>query len=71
MNQNFTRARDLLFQQTNGPANWQFLSISFDPEFDRPGVDGNKWKPRDLADAMIEAARSEGLLTQQKAAKTD
>jgi len=134
MNQNFTRARELLFQQTNGPTNWQFLSISFDPEFDRPGVltryaysyrgrntdrwlfaaapanvlsamtpqldfrfaneggsfvhnlrtvvldtkgrlfrqfDGNKWKPRDLADAMIEAARSDDLLTQQKVAKTD
>ena len=38
MNQHFSRARELLTQQTGGPTNWQFLSISFDPEFDRPGV---------------------------------
>jgi protein SCO1/2 len=38
MNQHFSRARELLTQQTDGPTNWQFLSISFDPEFDRPGV---------------------------------
>jgi protein SCO1/2 len=38
MNQHFSRAREILLQQTNGPTNWQFLSISFDPEFDRPGV---------------------------------
>jgi protein SCO1/2 len=38
MNQHFTRARELLLQQPSGPTNWQFLSISFDPEFDKPGV---------------------------------
>jgi protein SCO1/2 len=38
MNQHFNRARDLLLQRSGGPTNWQFLSISFDPEFDRPGV---------------------------------
>lgn len=38
MNQHFNRARDLLLQQSGGPTNWQFLSISFDPEFDKPGV---------------------------------
>lgn len=38
MNQHFSRARDLLVQQPGGPTNWQFLSISFDPEFDKPGV---------------------------------
>jgi len=38
MNQHFSRARELLSQRTGGPTNWQFLSISFDPEFDRPGV---------------------------------
>jgi protein SCO1/2 len=37
MNQHFSRARELL-QRSDGPTNWQFLSISFDPEFDRPGV---------------------------------
>jgi protein SCO1/2 len=38
MNQHFNRARQLLLQRPGGPTNWQFLSISFDPEFDRPGV---------------------------------
>lgn len=38
MNQHFNRARELLIQGLGGPTNWQFLSISFDPEFDRPGV---------------------------------
>jgi protein SCO1/2 len=38
MNQNLNRARQLLLQRLDGPTNWQFLSISFDPEFDKPGV---------------------------------
>ncbi len=38
MNQHFERARSLLLQRSGGPTNWQFLSISFDPEFDQPGV---------------------------------
>jgi protein SCO1/2 len=38
MNQHFSRSRELLLQQPGGPTNWQFLSISFDPEFDKPGV---------------------------------
>ncbi len=38
MNQHFKRARELLLQEADGPTNWQFLSISFDPEFDKPGV---------------------------------
>lgn len=38
MNQHFNRARELLLKQSGGPSNWQFLSISFDPEFDKPGV---------------------------------
>lgn len=38
MNQHFSRARELLLQKPGGPTNWQFLSISFDPEFDQPGV---------------------------------
>jgi protein SCO1/2 len=38
MGNNFAATRDLL--RTNAPAstNWQFLSISFDPEYDRPEV---------------------------------
>lgn len=38
MNEHFSRARELLLQCPYGPTNWQFLSISFDPEFDRPRV---------------------------------
>jgi protein SCO1 len=38
MNQHFNRAREILLRQTEGPANWQFLSISFDPGFDKPEV---------------------------------
>lgn len=38
MNQHFNGARNLLLQQSDGPTNWQFLSISFDPEFDLPSV---------------------------------
>jgi len=34
----FAKARDLLRASTNAPANWQFLSISFDPDFDKPAV---------------------------------
>ena len=38
MSHHFSRARELLLQNSGGPTNWQFLSISFDPEFDTPGV---------------------------------
>ena len=38
MSTDFSRARELLRQQSGGPTNWQFLSLSFDPEFDQPGV---------------------------------
>ena len=38
MSQHFSRARSLLLQQPGSPTNWQFLSISFDPEVDKPGV---------------------------------
>ncbi len=38
MNLHFSRARELLVQRPAGATNWQFLSISFDPGFDRPGV---------------------------------
>jgi protein SCO1/2 len=38
MNQHLGRARELLLKQPGAPTNWQFLSISFDPGFDRPGV---------------------------------
>jgi protein SCO1 len=38
MNGNFGKARDLAASASGGVTNWQFLSISFDPEFDRPDV---------------------------------
>ncbi len=54
MNRNFAAAREILLADTQAPTNWQFLSISFDPEFDQPevlagyaqlyrGQDGRHW----------------------------
>jgi len=36
MNRNFAQARKILLAQPHGPDNWQFISISFDPDFDTP-----------------------------------
>jgi protein SCO1 len=36
MNRNFLEARNILLADTNARANWQFLSISFDPANDLP-----------------------------------
>ena len=38
MNRNFAAARDLISSMTNAPTNWEFLSISFDPENDTPAM---------------------------------
>jgi protein SCO1/2 len=38
MNNNFAQARKILLADASAPTNWQFLSISFDPEFDTPDV---------------------------------
>jgi protein SCO1/2 len=38
MNRNFAAARAILLADAHAPTNWQFLSISFDPEFDQPEV---------------------------------
>jgi protein SCO1/2 len=54
MNHNFSDVRKILLADTNAPANWQLLSISFDPGFDTPqrlagyasfyrGADTNRW----------------------------
>lgn len=54
MNKNFESARRKLSADTNAPGNWTLLSISFDPEFDKPvvlagyangyrGADTNRW----------------------------
>jgi protein SCO1/2 len=38
MGQYFAKARDLVLASANTTTNWQFLSISFDPDFDKPAV---------------------------------
>jgi len=38
MNRNFSEARKLLLADPNAPTNWQFLSISFDANFDTPQI---------------------------------
>jgi len=41
MNKNFAEARRLLLADTNAPANWQLLCISFDSAFDTPAILSN------------------------------
>jgi protein SCO1/2 len=36
LSKNFQEASQKLEAMTNGPANWHFISVSFDPEFDTP-----------------------------------
>jgi protein SCO1/2 len=38
MNRNFAAARDLISSTAGAPTNWEFLSISFDPQGDTPEV---------------------------------
>lgn len=38
MGNNFATARELILTNASATTNWQFLSISFDPEFDSPEV---------------------------------
>jgi protein SCO1 len=38
MNRNFAETRQLLLSNPYAPTNWEFLSISFDPDFDQPEV---------------------------------
>ncbi|MGA2869275.1 MAG: copper-binding protein [Verrucomicrobiota bacterium] len=38
MNRNFAETRQLLLSDASAPTNWQFLSISFDPDSDQPEV---------------------------------
>ena len=38
MNKNFLETRKILTNDTNAPANWQLLSISFDSSFDTPEI---------------------------------
>jgi protein SCO1/2 len=51
MANNFEEAQEKLLALANRPTNWQLLTISFDPEFDRPAVlkayaDAHKCDPR-------------------------
>jgi protein SCO1/2 len=38
LSKNFAGAQQDLLSRTNAPANWHFISISFDPEFDSPEI---------------------------------
>jgi protein SCO1/2 len=38
MNRNFAQARNLLLANPKAPGNWEFLSISFDSDFDQPAT---------------------------------
>jgi protein SCO1/2 len=38
MNRNFWQTRNLLLADPKAPANWEFLSISFDSDFDQPAT---------------------------------
>jgi protein SCO1/2 len=38
MGNNFAKARELVLAGTGTTTNWQFLTISFDPDFDKPAV---------------------------------
>ena len=38
MNRNFAAARDLVLSKPDAPTNWEFVSISFDPQYDTPEV---------------------------------
>lgn len=38
LSKNFQEASQKLVAMTNAPANWHFLSVSFDPEFDSPAM---------------------------------
>ena len=38
MGNNFAAARELVLTNTSAPTNWQFISISFDPEYDTPAA---------------------------------
>jgi protein SCO1/2 len=68
MNQHFSKTREILAQKPGMATNWQFISISFDAEFDQPGVltryaysyrgkDTNRWffaaAPADSMASMV------------------
>jgi protein SCO1/2 len=58
MNRNFSQARKLLSANPKAPANWEFLSISFDSDFDQPAMLSNyaEYYRDDNADRWLFAA---------------
>lgn len=80
MNQNFSRARDLLATWPNDEANYRFLSISFDPQFDTPerlAAYGEQYSEADSAHWIFAVASTNtlarlapriGLVVQQQGA---
>jgi len=72
LSKNFQAAGQKLAALTNGPANWQFLSITFDPEVDSPAMlkaygDSYQYDPQHWSfltgppDKIRELARSAGV----------
>ena len=66
MNRNFAETRKLLRATPHGPGNWEFLSISFDPDFDRPETLSAyaRFYRGDDADRWLFAAASPALLAE-------
>jgi protein SCO1/2 len=65
MGNNFATARELVRQTPNAPTNWQFLAISFDPEFDTPARlrnYGNLYRANN-PDRWLFAVASSGVLS--------
>jgi protein SCO1/2 len=72
LSKNFEEAEQKLESAAGAPANWHFLSVSFDPEFDTPTIlkaygDGYQYDPRHWsfltgpADKISELARESGV----------
>lgn len=78
MNNDFKQARKILSDNANGPTNWQFLSISFDPSFDTPemltdyaaafrGENTNRWLFASApTNVLVDAALRLGLIVMQQ-----
>ena len=66
MGSNFAKARELMLANTYAPTNWQFLSISFDPNFDKPAVLSSyaNFYRKDNADRWLFAAAPISSLVQ-------
>jgi len=66
MGNNFAKARELLRATKHGPTNWLFLSVSFDPDFDRPAVlssYANFYRQKDTGGWLFAAAPMDSLKT--------